>query len=97
MRTRILRHGVQCQSVKVLPYEFNSGKCTVMTMNGVVSAIRMGMRRIRVSRNMGMRGDLLLLLLLLLLKRHAILLYLLSIGGDEVTTTADADGRVWET
>jgi hypothetical protein len=95
VRTRILRHGMQCQSVKVLPYEFNSGKCTVMTMNGVVSAIRMGMRMIRVSGNMGMRGN--LLSLLLLLKRHAILLCLLSIRGDEVTSAANADGRVWET
>lgn len=84
---------MQCQSVEMLPYEFNSGKCTVMTMNGVASAIRMGRGMIRVSGNMRMRGN----LLLLLVKRHAILLCLLGIGGNEVTTAANGDGRVWET
>jgi len=63
------------------------------TMNGVVSTIWVGRRMIRVSGNMRMRGN----LLMLLLKRPAILLCLLSVGGDEVTTAANADGRVWET
>jgi hypothetical protein len=68
----------------MFPNEFNSGNRAVMTMDGAVGAIRM---RVRMRhRSMGMRE------LLLLLRRHAILMHLLSISGDKVATTANADG-----